>query len=62
MSSADLTFYIDIRKEIHFDTSQSIPLTGFATPSFDVETETTCPISSFFRLRERGIKISDRSK
>src|SRR6267154_44627 len=58
--AADFAHHINVREKIHFDTAEAVSLAGFATTSFDVETEAARAIAAFARFGQHGEKIADR--
>ena len=64
-SSAGLTFYIDIWKEVHLDLLDSGSFACFASSSFGIEAEPSDPIPSFLgfkRCREHFADMGEHSR
>src|SRR5699024_10126610 len=62
LSLAGFTFYMDIRKEIHFDHFYSCSPAGFATPSFYIKTKSPGLITSDLSFGSLCKKSSDLVK
>jgi hypothetical protein len=57
-----LAEHVNIGKKVHCDPDFSISLAGLASPSLDIETETTGLVSSRPCLRQPAEKFPDRGK
>src|SRR5712692_6321988 len=61
-AAANFAHHINVRKKIHFDAAEAVPLAGFAAAAFHVEAETAGAVTAFARFREHGEEIADRSE
>src|SRR5260370_10500299 len=59
-AAADFAHHINVREKIHFNTAQAVPLAGFATAAFDIETEAAGAVPALARFRQHGEEIADR--
>ena len=49
---ADITGYIHIRQELHFNAQLTLPLAGFAAPTMDIEGKAASLIPAHFAFRQ----------
>src|SRR6185437_1475135 len=57
-SVAFFTFYINVRKKIHFYYAHSASLANIASPTFDIKRKTAWFITSYFSFRNSSKKCS----
>src|SRR5207245_7874898 len=59
-AAADFAHHIHIRKKIHFDATQAVPLAGLAAAAFYIEAEAAGAVAALARFGEHGEEIADR--
>src|SRR6266567_8392371 len=58
-ATADFTHHINVRKKIHFDAAEAVPLAGFAAATFHVEAEAAGAVTALPRFRKHGEEIAN---
>src|SRR2546425_192442 len=56
---ANFAHHINVRKKIHFDAAEAVPLAGFAAAAFHVEAETARAVTALPRFRKHGEEVAN---